>query len=213
MPIVAFIGGSLWRREEIRTIITDEHLRSRGRFGDIFRWLVPVFFIGGLTFLLPGMVLGQTAYDIAFLAAMGAIGTVVTLASLDISIFMIDTGLLFEAFFTRMGELAVPAFAFLTFYSLLVIVFAALYRIVDLLTPTPQFMLFGHDRTIAFLESLYFSIITLSTVGYGDIVPLTSLIRLLSSIQIVLGVLLLLFGFSEIREFSRERREREKARR
>ena len=61
------------------------------------------------------------------------------------------------------------------------------------------------DRDITFPESVYFSIITLSTVGYGDVVPYSDLVRIIVASEIVFGVLLILFGFSEILRYSRER--------
>jgi len=51
---------------------------------------------------------------------------------------------------------------------------------------------------LRFTDALYFSVITLSTIGYGDIVPVAPMARVLASIQSVAGMLLLLFGFSEI---------------
>lgn len=39
---------------------------------------------------------------------------------------------------------------------------------------------------------------TLSTVGYGDILPADDGVRLLAAVQAVMGQLLLLFGFYEI---------------
>jgi voltage-gated potassium channel len=59
-------------------------------------------------------------------------------------------------------------------------------------------MIDGRPRDITFPESLYFSLVTLSTVGYGDIQPHTGFARLITAIEILLGVLLLLFGFSAI---------------
>jgi hypothetical protein len=44
-----------------------------------------------------------------------------------------------------------------------------------------------------------------STVGYGDIAPASSAIRLVASAEIVSGILLLLFGSNEIFSFSRNR--------
>jgi hypothetical protein len=38
-------------------------------------------------------------------------------------------------------------------------------------------------------ELLYFSLITLSTVGYGDIVPLSGMARILTALEGVTGVL------------------------
>ena len=63
-------------------------------------------------------------------------------------------------------------------------------------------------RHLSFSECLHFSIITLSTVGYGDLVPLSPLVRLIVGLQIICGVLLLLFGFSEIISYSREHTRR-----
>ena len=44
---------------------------------------------------------------------------------------------------------------------------------------------------------------TLSTVGYGDIAPASSAIRVIAAAEIVSGILLLLFGFNEIFSFAR----------
>jgi len=62
-------------------------------------------------------------------------------------------------------------------------------------------------RDITFAECLYFSIVTLSTVGFGDIVPVTDLIRMVVASEIVCGALLLLFGLSEILEYARRDRD------
>ena len=58
-------------------------------------------------------------------------------------------------------------------------------------------------RDISFAESLYFSVITMATVGYGDVTPLSDVARLVVAGQVVVGILLLLFGFSEILAFAR----------
>jgi voltage-gated potassium channel len=107
-----------------------------------------------------------------------------------------------------MSRALVGAFAFLTFYSVLVIVFAALYRILSSISPAPDFVVAGQPGEISFVESLYFSVITMATVGYGDITPLSDLARLVAAVQVVVGILLLLFGFSEILSYTRDRRRR-----
>lgn len=208
LPIVAFLAGAWWRREGIRAIVTAEGLREERGFARVLAWLVPVFGIGALTFLLPGSGLERAGHDVAFLVAMGAIAAVVFAVSRDVCTFMLDLGILFEEFFKRASGLLVPAFAFLTFYSLLVIVFASLYRILDVYSSEDHFVIGGATRDITFLESLYFSIVTLATVGYGDIVPRTDLVRAIVAVEIVLGVLLLLFGFNEIFSYAREHRRR-----
>ena len=141
---------------------------------------------------------------------MGLISAIVLWVSRDVCTFLLDTGLLFEDFFRRIAGLLVPTFAFFTFYSLIIIVFAAVYRIIDRLSDGAHFTVAGAVRDLSFTDSLYFSIITLSTVGYGDMVPLSSLVRLIAAAQIICGVVLLLFGFSEIISYSRERAGRRK---
>ena len=168
-------------------------------------WLAPVFAIGAVTFALPGLGFGQLALGAAFLIAMAAIAGIVLFVGPNVATFLIDTGLLFEAFFEQARRAFVAVFAFLTFYSVLVIVFGALYRILDVAATAPNFVIGGRPRDISFAESLYFSVVTMATVGYGDITPLSDLARLLAAIQVVVGLLLLLFGFSEILSYARDR--------
>ena len=62
-------------------------------------------------------------------------------------------------------------------------------------------------RALSFSEAMHFSIVTISTVGYGDIVPASNIARVLASIEVICGVLLLLFGVSELLEYTREHRK------
>lgn len=206
LPLVAFLLGALMRRERIRRIVLADNVPDSAEVARSFLWLLPVFAVGVVTFILPTLRLSEMAAGIAFLAAMAAIAAIVFAVSADVSRFLIETGLLFEEFFGRIAQMVVPTFAFLTFYSITVIVFATLYRIIDRLAAAPNFHVAGQVRTITFPESLYFSIVTMATVGYGDIVPASDAARALAAIQVVLGVLLLLVGFSEIFSYTRERR-------
>lgn len=212
MPIVAFLAGAWFRRGSIRAIVTSAQMREEHNFLHLLVWLVPVFAIGGLTFLIPIAQLSDAARNAIFLAAMGAIAAIVLAVSRDVCTFLLDTGLLFEDLFKRIRTMAAPAFAFFTFYSVLVIVFATLYRNLDRLSAEPLFAIAGHAREITFAEALYFSVITLSTVGYGDIYPRSDIIRMLIAGEVVLGIILLLFGFREIVEYTREHRERRRGR-
>lgn len=202
LPVLAFLAGAWWRRISIRRIVTAEHLRDRRHMGRVFLWLAPVWTIGAGTFLLPDSGLSQPAYDGALLAAMGGIAGIVFAVSRDVSTFLLDAGVVFEQFFHRITRLVLPAFAFLTFYSLIVIVFGCIYRIIDRFSPAAHFLIHEQARDITFPEALYFSIVTLSTVGYGDIVPNSGLVQIIVTVQIVVGILLLLFGFREIAHYS-----------
>ncbi len=205
MPIVAFALGVYLRRDVIHSIVTSEHPRLDTRFGRAFFWLVPVIAVGVANFVAPLDAIGHEGRTAWLLGAMAVISLVVLLASRNVAVFLIDTGLLFEDFFEIMAGLVKPAFAFLTFYSMIVILFAALYRMIGYLDDSPSFLIDGIGRDPTFLESLYFSLVTVSTVGYGDIVPLTYAARIVVALQIVAGILLLLFGFHALMRHSGRR--------
>jgi voltage-gated potassium channel len=98
----------------------------------------------------------------------------------------------------RIDRLVRPLMAFVTFYALLVVVFACLYRIADLTARTPQFSLHAAPARISFVDALYYSVATITTLGFGDIAPASNLVRAITAIEVVSGILMLLFGFSEI---------------
>lgn len=209
LPVVAFMGGALWRRRTIRAIVTAAVPRQTQHPGRVLFWLLPLAVIGAVTYFLPPSWQQQT-YDLVFLLAMAAIALVAAVLSPGISVFLLDSSLLFERFFLRLGALATAAFAFLSLYSLLVIVFGVVYRLLTIYTLNEHFLVNGVARDLTFPEALYFSLVTLATVGFGDIVPVSAAARVLVAGQIVVGVLLLLFGFAEIMRAAqgRERRDR-----
>ena len=204
MPLVAFLLGSLRKQREIHRIVLSREIGTEHGVLGFLMWLLPILAVGALTFLLPsgpGAVVWQES---GLLVSMLGISAIVFVVSRDIAIFLHDTGILFEAFFARITRLVVPAFAFLTFYSMLVILFASFYSIADHISDHANFRVNGVLRSLSFPESLYYSLTTLSTVGYGDIAPVSSVVRLLSAVEIVCGILLLLFGFNEIFSFAQE---------
>ena len=203
LPLLGFVAGSFRHRATITRVAEANRPREARDLPGILLWLIPVFAIGVLSFLVPGAGLSAEGVDVVLVAACGAIAVIVFAVSRDVAEFLRDTGLLFDEFFHRVARLVVPAFAFLTFYSLLVILFAAFYSAIDHAIGGTSFRIDGTVRAISFSESLYFSLMTLSTVGYGDIAPASSAIRLLAGAEIVSGILLLLFGFNEIFSFSR----------
>jgi voltage-gated potassium channel len=198
LPLVAFVGGAWWRADDIRAIVLSRRLQRDGHFDHVFLWMAPIWGVGILTFLVSGRVLSPSALSAIFVLAMAAIAFIVLIVAHDIAIFLLDAGLLFEDFFQQAARLALPAFAFLTFYSLTIIVFGAIYTIMDRFMDEPNFIINGVRRDMNFPEGLYFSLVTFATVGYGDISPATGLARIVCAVEIVMGVLLLLFGFSAI---------------
>lgn len=212
MPVAAFVAGVALRREQIRLLVHHE-AESRVHYTPrLFLWLAPVFAVGIASFIIPHRDLEPESVGLLLVACMGLIGVLVFALSRDVTAFLLETGLLFEAFFDQAVSLLAPTLAFFTYYTFVIIVFACLYRIIDLVIPGDHFAMVGTAREISFLESLYFSIITLSTVGYGDLVPLSSLVRAVAGLQIVIGVWLIIFGFSEVLRYARERDWREERR-
>ncbi|HEY7609122.1 MAG TPA: ion channel [Alphaproteobacteria bacterium] len=209
LPLIGFLAGAGWRRERIRAIVGQPKLYDDSRIARVFLWLVPMIAIGGATFLVPVFRLDPLHASLVFIAAMAVIALTVMAVSGNVAAFLIESGLLFEEFFSRSARMLVPAFAFLTFYSLIVVVFAAVYRILDRLATVPQFVVQGVAKELSFTESLYFSLVTLATVGYGDIIPATNLTRLLAGFEVVCGILLLLFGVNEIIAHARAGRGRD----
>lgn len=207
-PILTFLLGAWHKRDEIAEVLSEKEHGRQVDLGRVMIWLFPVLVIGAVTFSVPTMDLSGGGRNLALLAAMALIALIVLLVSRDVCRFLLDTGLLFEDFFARAAGLVAPAFVFFTFYSMIVIIFAAIFRLIDRYGPGDHFMVEGVTRDINLQESLYFSLITLSTVGYGDIVPISNVIRIIAGIEIISGVVLLLFGVSEIITYAREHRRR-----
>lgn len=206
IPLVAFLAGCWLWRTDIAVVIESPRLRDSQALLKAMTWLLPVSAVGAAVLFLSLYAESVINSEAAFLAAMLLIGTIVLMVSRTVAIFLVDAALLFEEFFRRMSRLAIPAFAFLTFYALLVIAFASVYSILAQYSPDPHFRVSGILRKIGFSEAVHFSIVTISTVGYGDIVPVSNLARALASLQVICGVMLLLFGVSELLEYTREHR-------
>jgi Ion channel len=73
-------------------------------------------------------------------------------------------------------------------YLMIGIMWCALYNVIDIVTPGSIVRSSGvlSDRST---DLLYFSLITLSTVGYGDIVAVHPEVRMLAALEAIVGVL------------------------
>ena len=74
-------------------------------------------------------------------------------------------------------------------YLTIGVVFVALYTLVAALAPGAFTGISVHDRVSLPPDLVYFSFATLTTLGYGDIVPMHSFARSLSNLEAVLGQL------------------------
>lgn len=207
LPAVAFLAGCWGQRDAVKGAITDPTLRAERSLVSALRWLAPVALVGAAVIVVSQAAPGALNREAVFVAVMLMIAIFVLAVRSNVALFLVEIGLLFEEFFQRVTHLLVPACAFLTVYSLIVVVFAAIYTIASKAGMQDHFRIAIAMRALSFPEALHFSITTLSTVGYGDIVPASGMGRSLAAIQVVVGTLLLLFGVSEILEYSRERRQ------
>jgi voltage-gated potassium channel len=198
MPVLGFLVGCIMRRRQVYSIIHARRIRELEHLPRVTSWLLGAMAVGAVSFALPRLELDPPEQGIALLAAMAVITLLVVIAVRDVVLVIIDIAMVFEGVAARLDRLVRPIMAFLTFYALLVVVFACLYRIADLTARAPQFALHGSPARISFVDSLYYSVATITTLGFGDIAPTSLLVRALTGMQVVSGILMLLFGFSEI---------------
>lgn len=203
-PLVAFFMGSLLRRSHIRSIVRSPEAPNPVAYAHALLMMLPLIIIAIGTMIYASSPHSPIELRNAFLFSMGLSSVIVAIASRDMVVFLLVTGLLFESFFHRMAELIAPIFAFFTFYSFVILVFGATYAGIDGATGFAHFRINGVERVITFPEALYYSLATLATVGYGDIVPASNIMRMISALEVMCGIVLLLFGFNEILSHARE---------
>ncbi len=73
-------------------------------------------------------------------------------------------------------------------YLLLGVTWAICFRVIEMLSPG-SFALIDPDIAADWIQLLYFSLTSLTTLGYGDITPLSPVARIWSTLEAVTGVL------------------------
>ncbi len=198
LPVLGFLFGCFMRRRQVVAIIRARRMRKLEHVPRLTSWLIGTIVVGAASFALPRLALDPIAQGLTLLASMVVISVMVVFTVRDVVLVMIDVATVFESVTSRLDRLVLPMMAFTTFYTLIVVVFACLYRIADLTTAQPQFALHAQAVRISFTDSLYYSVATITTLGFGDIAPSAQLVRALTGLEVVCGILMLLFGFSEI---------------
>jgi voltage-gated potassium channel len=198
LPVAGFLLACFVRRATINRLIHARRIRELAHLPRLSRWFFATMAVGAATFAIPHLPSIAAHHGPLLIGSMTLITLFIVVSIHDVVLVMVDLAMVFEAVAGRLDRLLMPLVAFLTLYGLLVVVFACLYRIADMTTLEPQFMIQGEARRILFVEALYFSVVTVATVGYGDMTPVSMLVRALAGIEIVCGILMLLFGFSEI---------------
>jgi hypothetical protein len=208
MPIATFLAAVWARRAALRALAEEEAPLDGAHLARVLRFLLALGLIGVVSMVVPEGRMPAPAQTVSLLAAMAAVSAVVAAAVRDVVRLLVEVAQIFETLGPRISHLAVPMTAFATLYSLLIIVFAAFYRIAAGLSTVPVFASPDGPLQLDFADALHFSLATLSTVGYGDIRPTGDGVRVLAGMQVLFGQLLLLFGFAEIMRGMRGRRGR-----
>jgi voltage-gated potassium channel len=206
LPLVAFTLGIYVQRRRIEHLIQHRQTHISTDLSRSTFWLLPMAAIGVSTaFLKPG---GLAPDEVGWLLMgyMAVIALIAAATARDIAVFVLDLGLLFKDFSTNAAHLIKPTFAFFTWYSMLAIAYGSLYTIIDRHSAQPNFQMAGSPHPLTFAEGIYFSVVTLSSVGYGDIAAQTTAVRLLVVSEIIAGVLLFLFGVQAILATALQRR-------
>lgn len=73
-------------------------------------------------------------------------------------------------------------------FLLLAILWAILYQFLEVLTPGSFSGIASDPAYLHFHRFVYFSLVTLTTLGYGDIAPATPLASILATLEAVVGV-------------------------
>ena len=165
-----------WRRLVLATVTFIPIVLSVVRLSQIRRWVWPsvllalcnaIFVVAGNTFPSPIL----TGIRWVFLAAF----------------FGLTAAGLFSYLRNSRAVAHAELYTAVNIYLLLGLLWAAIYLAIDAFSPGAIRM--GSGPADRQTELLYFSLITLSTVGYGDIVPLSGTARILTALEGVTGVL------------------------
>jgi hypothetical protein len=165
-----------WSRLMLAAVTFIPIVLSIVRLSRIKRWVWPsvllalgnaVFVVAGNTFPSPTL----TGIRWAFLAAF----------------FGLTAAGLFSHLRNSRSVARAQLYTAVNIYLLLGLLWATLYLTIDVLSPGS--IQIGSDPADRQTELLYFSLVTLSTIGYGDIVPLSGEARILAALEGVTGVL------------------------
>ena len=199
MPVASFVAACWLKRRELVALASEgldkADITHLPRF---LRWLGLCGVVGVLSLASPFNRFGAEAQTVSLLLAMAAISTISVVAVRDVVRLLVDVAAILTLVTARVRFLAVPMATYVSLFALIAVAFGCFYRIADALSTEPLFQKLGMMGRLSFSEALHFSVVTLATVGYGDILPVDDGIRILSAIQMLMGQLLLLFGFSEI---------------
>ncbi|MCX7933040.1 MAG: potassium channel family protein [Rhodovarius sp.] len=204
LPVVGFVLACWLRRTALRRLAQeapdDRDLAHLPRFG---RWLLLCTAVAATAMASPISRTDPLTQTLSLLVLQSLLGAISAWFVRDVVRLMVDIAGILALVSAQMRFLTVPIAAYLALFSLASVAFGCIYHIADEFSRTPLFEKGGAASHITFTDALHLSVMTLSTVGYGDVTPQDSGIRILAAVQAIIGQLLLLFGFAEIMRLGR----------
>lgn len=176
----------------------------------IFLSLLPIVFLTQRNFLFKDGPLKSTALILYYLILVPCISLSLPLSEdeslkylyiiidvVNIVLIVVSHVLLLKYVFSdffgkRRAVVPSDIIVIFTTYITIAITFGLLYTILSIYSPEPAFKDINiQDGLLNFyFQHIYFIFITIATVGYGDIVPLSAIARFLAMIEIMFGMLL-----------------------
>ncbi|MBI0537348.1 two pore domain potassium channel family protein [Roseomonas sp. KE2513] len=198
LPMASFLLAVLAREASLRRIVEEGETPDERHLRRIGRIILLLAIIATASLSFPFNRLAPLWQGIVMLGGAGLIGALAAGTVRELVRLMVDMAQLMDAMSGRVVALVVPIAAYAALFSLITIVFACLFRIADGHSQIALFSGPGGPMRLNFRDALHFSIVTISTVGYGDIWPVDDGARLLAAVEVLAGQILLLFGFYEI---------------
>lgn len=170
--------------------------------------LVTVAAVLRVTHASPGLqhvawlVLSVAGIAIVVVTAMGTRGRIldIALATASIVAFLVAPAAIIRHQVTRRGLNLEALLAATASYVLVGMCFTFVYNLIALIMPDP---LFGDPRVDTLSNQLFFSFTTLTTTGYGNIVPVTAGVQGVAVTEAIAGQLFLITAVARIMRGSR----------
>lgn len=144
-----------------------------------------LWFISYVAVAIPALVIGTISLSLPSVGALVLVGDILTLLISGLLFFAVVRFALFGEKATEMERII----AGISSYLILGFLWANLYSIHEDLFPGGFQSLDGEILTRETCNFLYFSFVTLTTLGYGDVIPIASLARALAILEAACGTL------------------------
>ena len=139
-------------------------------------------------FLIVGLLLGGPALVLLFMRGSGPFALSVAFA---IATLVFICAVMLTRIFNRRAVTSASITAALSVYMLFGVIWSQAYRLVEYFQPGSFNGLSGSSLAEVQRELYYYSYVTLSTLGYGDISPASSIARSLAITEAIVGQLYL----------------------